>query len=468
MRRAAARRGEEPLPALLRRARVRRLAASRLQSGCSASSTRPASASSRRRRPPRRACETSLAPSLAATPPRPPRYAAGVGAASTHSSAHLRRRRPSKLPPRRPDAGGAARPPDPVQRLRLGPVPHALRRRLVHLCRRAAVWHQHSRLGLLVRQPPPPHRHDLPRDAARRAAPFGIGARGRGTSATRPRRLSLSRPPALQHGESRARRLWRPPPRDAAHEACLWSRQQPGLPAFGCAPSLPLLRCARGPSAPPAGPQPQLSSPSALQAPPPISTALPPRTGCETRTQPPSPRCAMSCLATDPSTRRAAVHSTPTPATHRPLPAAAAHRSSYSAARPLRRRLAGTSRLPGQSCRSTRSTRRRSRACGTTTSTACRRGRRRACATSTAGAPPGRRPLERAAGGSSRRLAVSRYAEVERALAAWDAVLEEPGRRLTLSLREGDCTVGPPRRKAGCPVYLLASSLACGRWLRRP
>mmetsp|Transcript_49967 Transcript_49967/g.161899 ORF Transcript_49967/g.161899 Transcript_49967/m.161899 type:complete len:416 (+) Transcript_49967:69-1316(+) len=33
------------------------------------------------------------------------------------------------------------------------------------------------------------------------------------------------------------------------------------------------------------------------------------------------------------------------------------------------------------------------------------------------------------------------YAEVERALAAWDAVLEEPGRRLTLSLREGDCTV---------------------------
>lgn len=186
MRRAAARRGEEPLPALLRRARVRRLAASRLQSGCSASSTRPASASSRRRRPPRRACETSLAPSLAATPPRPPRYAAGVGAASTHSSAHLRRRRPSKLPPRRPDAGGAARPPDPVQRLRLGPVPHALRRRLVHLCRRAAVWHQHSRLGLLVRQPPPPHRHDLPRDAARRAAPFAASAR---EGAARPRRV---------------------------------------------------------------------------------------------------------------------------------------------------------------------------------------------------------------------------------------------------------------------------------------
>uniref|UniRef100_A0A7S3WEI0 Uncharacterized protein n=1 Tax=Emiliania huxleyi TaxID=2903 RepID=A0A7S3WEI0_EMIHU len=171
--------------------------------------------------------------------------------------------------------------------------------------------------------------------------------------ATPPGAPRLLRPPALQHGESRARRLRRPPPRDAAHEACLWSRQQPGLPAFGCAPSLPLLRCARGPSAPPAGPQPQLSSPSALQAPPPISTALPPRTGCETRTQPPSPRCAMSCLATDPSTRR----------------------------------LAGTSRLPGQSCRSTRSTRRRSRACGTTTSTACRRGRRRACATSTAGTP---------------------------------------------------------------------------------
>ena len=472
MRRAAARRGEEPLPALLRRARVRRLAASRLQSGCSASSTRPASASSRRRRPPRRACETSLAPSLAATPPRPPRYAAGVGAASTHSSAHLRRRRPSKLPPRRPDAGGAARPPDPVQRLRLGPVPHALRRRLVHLCRRAAVWHQHSRLGLLVRQPLPPHRHDLPRDAARRAAPFAASAR---EGAARPRRVrdacpslglqlfNMASPAPDGSGALR-------PEMRRTRLACgrVSSRDCPHSAAPHLCPSLPLLRCARGPSAPPAGPQPQLSSPSALQAPPPISTALPPRTGCETRTQPPSPRCAASCLATDPSTRQAAMHSTPTPATHRPLPAAAAHRSSYSAARPLRRRLAGTSRLPGQSCRSTRSTRRRSRAYGTTTSTACRRGRRRACATSTAGAPPGRRPLERAAGGSSRRLAVSRYAEVERALAAWDAVLEEPGRRLTLSLREGDCTVGPPRRKAGCPVYLLASSLACGRWLRRP